>query len=1083
MNTHQNVLHVHYIFRNQQAFQKVLGNSRSNYGTQNTMSSSGGRSWTRPSPLSNAPVVDVNARDSFGRTVLHLACSSVDAGALEYVRMLLAHPGINVNIQDMESHWSALHRAMYVGNLPACILLLQRDDIDISLKDYEGYTAFDLYNSTVNGTKPEPTFDTAELFTWGTNRNATLGHGDAEDRSNPDQVLLKTEDDPAKPIKERFTPITFSDITMAKLHTIVLTSESRANVRVCGFGSGGRLGIMQNTQYSLLPISGLSHKISKIAAGQDHSLALSSNGDVLSWGLNRFSQLGYVLEIPKGEEPIQSVPRKVHGLLKKEIVLGIAAAKTASACWTADALFTWGTNGGQLGYDKNAQPVQILPRVVSAVTLRVLDVALSDSAMTCLLESREVICFYNDIHTRIVFPVHSFPAEFSVYRPPQAINKAMMTKVTTCDEVFACLSSMGDLYTFTPPSPNEMDGSKGRDRATAGIKPQRVWALRKQFSAVKDVALGSDGSIILCTESGHVFVRSRNAKGTGGKAFKFQRIPFVQRVVRVSANSAGAFAALRVVKQAQRLDSTPATVGQDLGRIRPWFTLQDEASSPTDRGLPPTPELAEGAEDDEGDNTVVALQIREVRRLIKVLAQSKVSKNYSLEHRLGSNLLVKAGPMSIPVHRTILTSRSLILSEILSGQSSRDSSITLTKLGLHINHSPFSVLCLLTFIYTDMVLTIWDPRILRRLAGELASVGVKAVLVKAELQQLANLLQLPSLEGALAGTSVKPITPSLKIDQSALFQTCLAQPGLSSHISQPDIEIQFCDRSALFHSAILRARSPFFASFFDEEAWTKLRRESNNIIRVSLRHRKWRAASLVFDHMYTGNEHSLFHVLDFVASREDAIDFVFEVLDIANELLLEHFVLVCSNVILQFVELWNVCSLLADASHFRVVPLQNRLHEFIAANMETMLENRLLDDMPLDLLRELASAIRLHQSTKSPFTRTDRFVQDLLVKWADFLASEDIPQPIVPSTRALNRASPKISPVSPTGGGPLKFSAVQKCRSPSSSPQQNAAEQNSTDIFTMDEENLSDIPPLSLPPVEQTPPPVWKASSHRDANS
>jgi inhibitor of Bruton tyrosine kinase len=51
------------------------------------------------------------------------------------------------------------------------ILLLQRPDIDTSLKDYEGYTAFDLYNSTVEGTKPTTSPDGLyDLFTWGANR-------------------------------------------------------------------------------------------------------------------------------------------------------------------------------------------------------------------------------------------------------------------------------------------------------------------------------------------------------------------------------------------------------------------------------------------------------------------------------------------------------------------------------------------------------------------------------------------------------------------------------------------------------------------------------------------------------------------------------------------------------------------------------------------------------------------------------------------------------------------------------------------------------------------------------------------------
>jgi len=80
---------------------------------------------------------------------------------------------------------------------------------------------------------------------------------------------------------------------------------------------------------------------------------LTKSGEVFSWGLNRFSQLGYVMEIPmsieRHEEPIQSIPKRVVGLLRREIVVGVAASKNASACWTKETVFTWGTNTGQLG--------------------------------------------------------------------------------------------------------------------------------------------------------------------------------------------------------------------------------------------------------------------------------------------------------------------------------------------------------------------------------------------------------------------------------------------------------------------------------------------------------------------------------------------------------------------------------------------------------------------------------------------------------------------------------------------------------------------------------------------------------------
>lgn len=117
-----------------------------------------------------------------------------------------------------------------------------------------------------------------------------------------------------------------------------------------------RLGPGQHTQYGLVPLPQLPHTIVSIALGQDHTLALTKSGEVLSWGLNRFAQLGYVVDQPasagglgRSEEPIQATPRKVAGPLKNKRVFGVAACKTASACWTEAEVYTWGTNNGQLG--------------------------------------------------------------------------------------------------------------------------------------------------------------------------------------------------------------------------------------------------------------------------------------------------------------------------------------------------------------------------------------------------------------------------------------------------------------------------------------------------------------------------------------------------------------------------------------------------------------------------------------------------------------------------------------------------------------------------------------------------------------
>lgn len=113
-------LHAYFSLRQQQSFQRALdGSSRGQLLSHTGLSTSGGKSWSKPSALNSATALDVNVYDRLGRTVLHLACASAEPSSLEYVRLLLAHPGVNVNLLDAESHWTALHRALFHGNIGA----------------------------------------------------------------------------------------------------------------------------------------------------------------------------------------------------------------------------------------------------------------------------------------------------------------------------------------------------------------------------------------------------------------------------------------------------------------------------------------------------------------------------------------------------------------------------------------------------------------------------------------------------------------------------------------------------------------------------------------------------------------------------------------------------------------------------------------------------------------------------------------------------------------------------------------------------------------------------------------------------
>lgn len=107
---------------------------------------------------------DVNSRDYAGLTLLLRAASSASTNAVFFVEALLGHPSIDIYIQDAESGWNALHRALYNGNISIARLLLEKERRDltesignavikvgrlIKTKDHEGNSPFDVYNATI----------------------------------------------------------------------------------------------------------------------------------------------------------------------------------------------------------------------------------------------------------------------------------------------------------------------------------------------------------------------------------------------------------------------------------------------------------------------------------------------------------------------------------------------------------------------------------------------------------------------------------------------------------------------------------------------------------------------------------------------------------------------------------------------------------------------------------------------------------------------------------------------------------------------------------------------------------------------
>jgi len=133
---------------------------------------------------------------------------------------------------------------------------------------------------------------------------------------------------------------------------------------VWSWGQGG-LGVLGHgdTQSQLLPqrLEALAgQRVVAVAAGYFHFLALTADGAVWSWGNGDFGKLGH------GDRQHQLLPNKVEAFADQRVV-AVSAGGQHSIAITADgAVFTWGEGGhGCLGHGEDLSN-QRLPKKIEA---------------------------------------------------------------------------------------------------------------------------------------------------------------------------------------------------------------------------------------------------------------------------------------------------------------------------------------------------------------------------------------------------------------------------------------------------------------------------------------------------------------------------------------------------------------------------------------------------------------------------------------------------------------------------------------------------------------------------------------------
>ena len=185
------------------------------------------------------------------------------------------------------------------------------------------------------------------VMAWGLNSDGQLGDGTTSDRSAPVPVSGLSD---------------VVAIAAGGYHSLALLSNG--TVMAWGQNSNGELGTGSSSgpetcgsiacSTTPVPVGGLSG-VMAIAGGftDAHSVALLSNGTVMSWGLNHNGELGVGSTTGPGtcgSEPCSTVPAAVTGPTG---VTGVAAgAATSLALLSNGTAMDWGWNlHGQLGND------------------------------------------------------------------------------------------------------------------------------------------------------------------------------------------------------------------------------------------------------------------------------------------------------------------------------------------------------------------------------------------------------------------------------------------------------------------------------------------------------------------------------------------------------------------------------------------------------------------------------------------------------------------------------------------------------------------------------------------------------------